>query len=151
MKITKLIKYYLLGKSIKDIELNKILNKVRKDEDLTEREENFLRLYKSLNLNLNKDFMLLSKNTTFQKIEELLESNIKVVCNLHDRDGEMDDIIIGSSNEFDEDVCYISLKSKITKKLEDRFLYNLIYNDKREYYSLTSHDEYFEKIEIEND
>ena len=35
--------------------------------------------------------------------------------------------------------------------LEDRFLYNIIYNIKKDEYSLESQDEYFEKIEANNE
>ena len=35
-------------------------------------------------------------------------------------------------------------------KLHDKFLYNLIYNIKRNEYSLEEQDEYFEKIESKN-
>jgi hypothetical protein len=35
-------------------------------------------------------------------------------------------------------------------RLDDRFLYNIIYNIKKDEYSLQEQDEYFEKIEASN-
>ena len=38
-----------------------------------------------------------------------------------------------------------------THILEDKYLYNIIYNEKKDNYSLKEHDEYQEKLEINND
>ena len=79
-KIERMIKYYLFKESIKDMELNKIKDKINKRKTLTKREINFLELYQSTTKKEDlKDFLYLSKNTTFSKILELLESNIKVI------------------------------------------------------------------------
>jgi hypothetical protein len=43
------------------------------------------------------------------------------------------------------------MKSGKIKDLHDRYLYNLIYNIKKNQYSLQEHDEYYEKIEAKND
>ena len=43
MEIKKLIKYYLFGLSLKEIEMNRILDKISKKSKLTERERNFFR------------------------------------------------------------------------------------------------------------
>ena len=150
-KIERFIKYYLLNESIKDMELNKIRVKVSKKKALTKRERDFLELYQATNKEDMKDYLYLSKNTTFSKILELLESKIKVICNLHDKNGKFGMEITKIENNFEEETCSITMVHDEHHKLHDKFLYNLIYNNKREEYSLEEQDEYFEKIEAKND
>jgi hypothetical protein len=150
-KIERFIKYYLLNESVKDMELNKIRVKVSKKKALTKRERDFLELYQATNKEDMKDFLYLSKNTTFSKILELLESKIKVICNLHDRNGKFGMEIVKIENNFEEETCMITMIHDEHHKLHDKFLYNLIYNTKRREYSLEEQDEYFEKIEAKND
>ena len=78
MKIKKIIKYYLLGESLREIELNRILDKIGKKKKLSERERNFLDLYQSTREDEMKDFMLLSKNATYAKVKDLLENDKRV-------------------------------------------------------------------------
>jgi hypothetical protein len=150
-KIERMIKYYLFKESVKDMELNKIKDKINKRKALTKREINFLELYQSTSKVELKDFLYLSKNTTFSKILELLESNIKVICNLHDRNGKFGMEIVKIENNFEEETCMITMIHDEHHKLHDKFLYNLIYNTKKNEYSLEEQDEYFEKIESKND
>jgi len=150
-KIERMIKYYLFKESVKDMELNKIKDKINKRKALTKREINFLELYQSTTKLELKDFLYLSKNTTFSKILELLESNIKVICNLHDRNGKFGMQIVKIENNFEEETCKITMIHDEHHKLHDKFLYNLIYNIKKDEYSLEEQDEYFEKIEAKND
>jgi len=150
-KIERMIKYYLFKESVKDMELNKIKDKINKRKALTKREINFLELYQSTTNVELKDFLYLSKNTTFSKILELLESNIKVICNLHDRNGKFGMEIVKIENNFEEETCIITMVHDEHHKLHDKFLYNLIYNTKKNEYSLEEQDEYFEKIESKND
>jgi hypothetical protein len=150
-KIERIINYYLLKKSVKEMELSKIKNKVSRNKSLTKREINFLELYQATSKDILKDFLYLSKNTTFSKIIELLENNIKVICNLHDKNGKFGLEIIKIENNFEEETCLITMKHEETHKLHDKFLYNLIYSIKKDEYSLEEQDEYFEKIEAKND
>jgi len=151
-KIERMIKYYLFKKSIKDMELNKIRDKINKRKTLTKREINFLELYQSTVKKEDlKDFLYLSKNTTFSKILELLENGIKVICNLHDRNGKIGLEITGIENNFEEDTCTINMRGEEKHQLHDKFLYNLIYSIKKDEYSLQEQDEYFEKIESKNE
>ena len=150
MKIKKLIKYYLLGESIKEIELNRILDKIGKGKKLSEKEINFLNLYQDTREESMKDFMYLSKNSTFSKIEDLLASGKKVICDLHDNYGKFGLEIKRVENIFEEDTCSVIMKGGEKHKLDDRFLYNIIYNIKKDEYSLQEQDEYFEKIEASN-
>lgn len=151
MKIKKIIKYYLLGESLREIELNRILDMIGKKKKLSERERNFLDLYQSTREDEMKDFMLLSKNATFTKVKDLLENYKRIICNLEDNNGKFGLLITNIENDFEEDNCIISMRGNEKHTLEDRFLYNIIYNIKKDEYSLESQDEYFEKIEANNE
>jgi len=151
MKIKKLIKYYLLGESIKEIELNRILDKITKQERLCNKEIKFLNLYQETREDNMKDFMYLSKNSTFSKIEELLSFGKKIICNLHDKYGKLGIEIKKVENVFEEETCIVVMKGGETHKLDDRFLYNIIYDIKKDEYSLQEQDEYYEKIESGSD
>ncbi len=58
MEIKKLFKYYILGESIKEIEMNRILDKISKKGKLTKREKEFLNLYNETSNSDDKDFMM---------------------------------------------------------------------------------------------
>lgn len=148
MGIKKVIKYYLLGESLKEIEVNRILNKISKKDVLTEREKRFLDLYN--HRNDDKDLMYLSKNTTCERVKFFLDSGKKVICDLHDRDGLIGLPIVDIQNNYEEEKGLVIMKNE-TYELNDRFLYNLIYNQKLKRYSLQEQDEYFEKLEVRND
>ena len=151
MKIKRIIKYYLFNESVKEMELNKILDKVSNRKSLTARERNFLELYKTTREEDMKDFLYISKNSAFKKISELLEIGKKVICDLHDRNGKIGLDITGIENNFEEDTCIITMKGDEKHQLHDKFLYNLIYSIKKDQYSLQEQDEYFEKIESKNE
>ena len=151
MKIKRIIKYYLFNESVKEMELNKILDKVSKKKSLSEREIRFLNLYQDTREEDMKDFLYLSKNSTFQRVTELLEKGKKIICDLHDRNGKIGLQIIGGENLFEEDICRLNLKGGESHNLHDKFLYNLIYNVKKDEYSLQEQDEYFEKIESKDE
>lgn len=144
MDIKKTFKYYLLGESLKEIEVKRILNKKGK---LTEREQKFIDLYN--HLSEDKDIMYLSKNTTCEKVKFLLNSGKKVICDLHDRNGLIGLPITDINNVYDDEYGIIIMKNE-NFKLNDRFLYNLIFNRKLNRYSLQEQDEYFEKLEVRN-
>jgi len=93
----------------------------------------------------------LSKNVAFKRVKQLLDSQKKVICDLHDRDGKIGLQIIDIENDIEKDFCKVILKEGVIAKLKDNFLYNIIYNLKKNLYSLTEQDEYFEKIEHSND
>jgi hypothetical protein len=149
MKIKKLIGYYLLGKSIKEIELDRILDKISNLKKLTKKEINFLNLYQETREEDVKDYMYLSKNSTSFKIREFLDNGVKVICDLSDRDGKISLRILDIENDYDEEKSILTLKDNSKYYLDDKFLYNLIYIKKRGEYSLQEQDEYFEKIEEE--
>jgi hypothetical protein len=146
MKISKIIKHYILGESLKEIEVNRILDKIDNNESLSERESKFFDLYRSTKEDM-RDYMMLSKNSTFSKIKEILERGTKIICDLKDRNGKFGLEIINIKNNFEDDKCLIEMKGNEKHYLEDRYLYNLIYNYKKNKYSLQEQDEYYEKIE----
>ena len=143
MGIKKTLKYYLLGESLKEIELNRILDKISSKLLLSDRENKFLELYSQSIEEDDRDFMYLSKNLTYKKVTLLLESNKKVICDLSDRDGKIGLPIIKIENKS---ILMINNERHV---LKDKFLYNMIYNNKCSHYSLQEQDEYFEKIMIE--
>jgi len=150
MKIKKLIKYYLLGESLKEIELNRILDKINRRKRLTERENNFLELYQTTREEDMKDFMLLSKNSACLRVSTLIEDGKKVICDLTDRNGKFGLMITGVENDHREENSIVRMKGGEKYTLDERFLYNIIYNTKKDSYSLQEHDEYHEKIEASN-
>ena len=148
MGIKKVLKYYLLGESLKEIEVNRILQKISKKSILTEREKRFLELYN--HKSDDKDLMYLSKNTTCERVKFFLDGGKKVICDLHDRNGLIGLPILDVENKYDEENGLIIMKNE-THEVNDKFLYNLIYNQKLNRYSLQEQDEYFEKLEVRND
>ena len=98
---------------------------------------------------LYKDYMLISKNFVVKKINELLDDNIVVICNLNDRNGKIGLSISKIENDMDSENSILYLNNQSTHKLSDKYIYNLIYNIKTDKYYLEEHDEYFEKIEVE--
>lgn len=151
MRIKKLVKYYFLRESLKEIEMNRILEKVSSKLKLTDRETRFLQLYNQTKIGEERDFMLLSKNLVYRKVKDMLFSKRIIICDLKDRDGKIGQPITHIENDIESDFCQIMMKNGQKMNLHDRFLYNLIYNMKREHYSLQEHDEYHEKIEAKND
>ncbi len=149
MKLKKLFKYYVLGESLKEIEINRILDKLSKGLKLSKKEKTFLDLYNETTKVEDKDFMLLSKSVVSVKIKELLDNSKKVICDLHDRDGKIGVQVVDVVNNFDDEISFVVMKDGNKHNLHEKFLYNLIYNNNKNLYSLQEHDEYFEKIEAE--
>lgn len=150
-EVKRLIKYYLLGESLKEIEMNKILDKISRKKTLSAREKNFLELYNETSDDDTKDYMMLSKNVAFKRLKHLLGKERKIICDLHDRNGKIGVQIIDTENDIEKEYCEIILKDNTVVKLQDNFLYNITYNTKKNIYSLSEQDEYFEKIEHSND
>jgi hypothetical protein len=129
--------------------MNRILDKISKKSKLTERERSFLELYNStVNKEEDKDWMMLSKSAASTKVKELIKSNRKVICDLHDRNGKIGLQILEIIDNIEDDFSTILMKGEEKHKLQDKFLYNLIYSVKKNQYSLQEHDEYFEKLTV---
>jgi hypothetical protein len=151
MKVKRLIKYYLLRESIREIELNEILDKVSKKIELTERERNFLSLYQTTREDQLKDFLYLSKNSCFKKCSEILECGKKLICNLHDRNGKFGLQVTKLENTFESGECLVFMRGGESHKLHEKFLYNIIYSIKKDEYSLEEQGEYFEKLNVNDE
>ena len=129
--------------------MNRILDKIYRKVNLTDRERGFLELYNyTVNKPEDKDWMMLSKSATSTKIKELIELDRKVICDLHDRNGKIGLQILNIVDDIESDFSIIIMKGEEKHKLQDKFLYNLIYKVKKNQYSLQEHDEYFEKLTV---
>lgn len=149
MKLKKIFKHFILRESIKEIEMNRILDKLSKKSKLSKKETTFLNLYnETQNIDEDKDFMLISKNFVIKKVNDLISLGKKVICDLHDRDGRIGIDILSIDDNLESDLSIIHLKNGQTHNLHDKFLYNLIYNIKRKEYSLQEQEEFYEKIEV---
>jgi hypothetical protein len=95
--------------------------------------------------------MMLSKNSASKKVKELLEKDKKIICDLHDRNGKFGLQIIDITDNFESEESLIIMKSDENHKMHDKFLYNIIYNIKKNQYSLQEQDEYFEKLNVSNE
>lgn len=150
VSLKKALKYYILGESLKEIEADRILDKLSKKITLSYREVRFLELY-NLKSDTHKDHMYLSKNTTCERIKKLIDNDVIIICDLNDRNGRIGLRIISIDNKHTDDDCIIFMTGDERYKLQDRFLYNLIYNQKTDKYSLQEQGEYYEKISQSND
>lgn len=95
----------------------------------------------------DRDYMLLSKNVTYEKVRHLLDNNKKVVCDIHDRDGLIGLLIKDITNNIAKDECKVIMHN-MTILLNERFLYNIIYNVDKNRYSLQEQAEYMGKLLI---
>ena len=141
--IKKWYKHYVLKESLKEIELNRILDKISKGENLTIREDNFLNLYNQTQDSDFNDYAYLSREITINKISDYVDKKKKIWCDLNDRDGKIGDLII---KIYKPEYKLILRHGEYC--LTDNMLYNITYNINKDEYSLTSQDEYFEEINI---
>jgi hypothetical protein len=151
MKFERWSKYLSLRESVKDDELNRILDKISSHQKLSDREEQFLAKFDQVVDTDLSDMSHLSKNTAFDKVSELLEKGKKVICDLYDKDGQINDQIISVENDFESETCILNLKHGDEAELIDRFLYTINYDFDHDTYSLRSQDEFFEKLPVKSD
>lgn len=151
MKFRKFISSLGLSESLKEIELNKILDKISKKINLSSREKDFLGKYDEIQDSDLKDFRMLSRQHTFEAVSDLLKKDKKIICNLIDRNGRIGIQIVSIYNDFENEICVMELKNGEKVTLKDNFLYNILYNLQTDKYSLEAEDEFFEKIPIENE
>lgn len=151
MTFKKFISYFKLNESIKEIRLNQILDKISNKTKLSKSEQDFLDHYDETSEEDMMDLRMLSKESTFTKISQLLEKGKKVICNLVDKDGKIGIQILQIYNKFDDETSIMTLKNGEKIKLVDNILYNIIYNTNKDEFSLEMEDEFFEKLPIKND
>jgi hypothetical protein len=151
MTFKKFISYFKLNESLKEVRLNQILDKISNKIKLSKTEQEFLDHYDQTSDEDLMDYRLLSKETTFTKISNLLDEGKKVICNLFDRDGKIGIQIAQIYNNYEDEISIMTLKNGEKVKLKDNILYNIIYNTNKDEFSLEMEDEFFEKLPIKND
>jgi hypothetical protein len=151
MKFKKFISYFNLRESLKEVELNQILDKISKKMKLTYGEESFLGKFGKVKDDDLKDYKMLSMQSTFDKINDLINNNKKVICDLYDKYGKIGIQIISIYNDYENEICILELKNSEKIDLKDNYLYNIIYNIQKDSYSLQAEDEFFEKIPVKNE
>lgn len=152
MTFKKFIHYvHKFNESIKDDLLDKILDKISKKQGLTPKEQNFLDNFDEIDENDIQDFRMQSRESTYNKIISLLEEGKVIMCNLSDKNGIIGSQIISISNNYEEETCTLTLKNKEKFILKDNLSYNIIYDFKKDIYSLEMEDEFFEKIPVKDD
>ena len=151
MTFKKFISYFKLNESLKEVRLNQILDKISNKIKLSKTEQEFLDHYDQTSDEDLMDYRLLSKETTFTKISNLLDEGKKVICNLFDRDGKIGIQIAQIYNNYEDEISIMTLKNGEKVKLRDNILYNIIYNTNKDEFSLEMEDEFFEKLPIKND
>ena len=137
--------------SAQDQELDRILDKINSNQTLTDIEKKFLTNYGDVPDTYYQDFSFLTKNNVFDKVKDIMETGRKVICDIVDRDGKIGVEVASINNYIDSDFCHLILKNNQKVNLKDSYLYNIIYNPKKDEYSLESQDEYFEKLPISNE
>lgn len=151
MDIKKFISYFNFSQSIKEIELNKILDKISRKIKLSPEEKTFLGNYEQVIEDDIKNYKLLTPLSTFQKLQELISKNKKIICNIEDRNGKIDIQIKEVYSDYENESYFLILKNEQKVKLQDNFFYNILYILKKDYYSLESEEEFFEKISVKNE
>ncbi len=151
MKFKKFLSYFKSNESIKEDRLDEILDKISNKIKLDKSEQDFLDRYNEISDNDMIGFEMMSFDSTFRKITELLEDGKKVICNLSDKDGKIGIEIDSIYNDYEREVCRIKLKNGEKFILKDNFLYNILFDMRKNEYSLEYQDEFFEKLPVKND
>lgn len=134
----KRLKYFFKKDSDKEFILNKILDKISKNEIIFNYEKNFLDNY---NLEYIKDYLFLSKSDFILHVKYLLDKK-DLICNIK----SFDDKVIKVKNQDNKE--YLLLENSKYCEIKDNFLYHINYIYKRDHFILTESDEFYEKIEI---
>jgi hypothetical protein len=148
MTFKKFISYFRIDESLKELRLNKILDKISNKIKLTDTEQEFLDHYDETTEEDIMDYKFLSKESTFDRLTKLLDEGKKVICNLIDRNGKIGIQITSIFNNFQNETCTMTLKNGEEIKLKDNTLYNIIYNNDKDEWSLEMEDEFFEKLPV---
>jgi len=139
-----------VNESVKDDELNRILDKMSEGKPLNDVEKRFLSMFDKSNEDDYKDFSYLTKNDAFDRIKDILSEGRKVICDLYEKN-KVGIEIVSVFNQFESESCFIVLKDGERIELKDNYLYNIVYDIKKDEYSLQSQDQYYEKIPIKDE
>lgn len=148
MQIMTFKNWVKLAESVKDGELNRILDRISNGEDLTDNEKKFLGNFNDKGDDYYQDFQYLTSSDTFDRIVEILDSGRKIYYEVYEDSFAGGEVI---SIDYKGDDYLITLNGGEKVKLKDSFLYNLIYNIKKDDYALRVQDRYYEKIPIKNE
>jgi len=122
------------------------LEKISKHISLNSNEKNFLETFESVKDDDLKSFSLLSRQTATEKINDIINQNKTIICELEDRDGKIGQSIIDTKNDYENEITILKFKNQQVFKMKDNFLYNINYNLKKNIYTLEKSDEFYEKI-----
>lgn len=136
----KKIMYIKETYSNKDILLNDILDKMYNKETLTQTEQDFLSNYDTIDDDLYKDRYHLTNESVFYTIVRILDDHVNVSYN---KEG-----IVDTKYDYINDKYWLILYNNDKYELKDNLLYNLLFDTVRNEFILIIHDEYFEKIPI---
>jgi hypothetical protein len=151
MTFKKFISYFRIDESLKELRLNKILDKISNKSKLSKSEQDFLDHYNETEEEDIMDYKFLSKESTFDRLNKLLDNNNKVICNLFDRNGKIGIQIVSIFNNFQSETCTMILKNDEKINLKDNELYNIIFNINKDEWSLEMEDEFFEKLPVKDE
>jgi hypothetical protein len=144
------LRHVFLNESVKEAELNRILDKISAGNILTDKEQSFLDLYNTLKDRDVQDYVLLSKQSVAEKIQELIDNGAIIICNMVDRNGPIGLKIVNQKMNWDSETVELTLDKGEKYLLDDKYLYNL-FNKGNNKWSLEPHSEYFEKIPVKGD
>jgi len=137
-----------LNETVKEVTLNRILDKLSRKKSISDVEKTFLDNYDEYE---GRDWRMISKEELAKIIQNLISKGKRVICNLHDRDGKIGLQVVDVKNNFQDEEFTLLLKGDEKIKLSDRFLYNVVWEVEGNFYSIEEDSEYFEKIPIKND
>jgi hypothetical protein len=72
----------------------------------------FLDLYNETQKIENKDWMLLSKSVVATRVKNFIDNGIKVICDLHDRDGKIGIEVIDVINNYEDGYFFLASADK---------------------------------------
>lgn len=147
MSFKKFIKSKI-DESLKETFLDSILDKISNGLKLSKSEQDFLDNYTEKTDEDIMDFKMLSKESTFKKISDLLNLNKKIICNLYDKNGKIGLEILSIENDYQKEVTILHLEKSEDIILKDNHLYNITYQLKNDEYSLETDGEFHEPLLI---
>ena len=133
----KRLKHFFKGNTDKEYTLNNILDKIYKNEVISTYEKKFLDNY---NLEYIKDYLYLSKYDFILQVKYLLDKK-DLICNLRSHNEKVLEI------KDKRDKNFLLLENKEHCEIKDSFLYHINYIYKKDHFILTESDEFYEKIE----
>jgi hypothetical protein len=136
----KRLKYFFKRDTDKVYALNQILDKISKNETISTCEKKFLDNY---NLDYIKDYLYLSKYDFISQVKYLLDKK-DMICNLQAYNDKVLEVI----NKKDKD--FLLLENQERCEVKDSYLYHINYVCKNDHFLLTESDEFYEKIETDD-